>query len=169
MRTKRLNRWIAFFAVIMLVFTLLPTSICDVNKVLAQEGSEANKAASSVLEQVREAKQNYEELIPDSVMTIADVKELDEDIVITVIGQVLYKFTENSNSYTIIGDNIAGDILGLQVCAACDNLAIGVIVKITGTVGDYNGVRQISNLQSTDVVLSENEVTSVIQPQVVEI
>ncbi len=169
MRTKRLNRWIAFFAVIMLVFTLLPTSICDVNKVLAQEGSEANKAASSVLEQVREAKQNYEELIPDSVMTIADVKELDEDIVITVIGQVLYKFTENSNSYTIIGDNIAGDILGLQVCAACDNLAIGVIVKITGTVGDYNGVRQISNLQSTDVVLSENEVTSVIQPQVVAI
>ncbi len=73
--------------------------------------------------------------------------------VVTVVGQVTYKFGNfGSLNSILLGDVVDNEIIGLQIYdyTNINSYEVGAIVAVTGTVGDYGSVRQLSSV--TEVV-----------------
>ena len=77
---------------------------------------------------------------------------------VTVVGQVTAKFGNYGeiNSATL-GDVVNNEIVGLQVYDFTNpnSYVVGNIVAVTGTVGDYGGVRQLSSVTAITVLSTE--------------
>ncbi len=78
---------------------------------------------------------------------------------ITVVGQVVYLFGNfGSLNSIIIGDVVDNEIIGLQIYDYNDTAnkyPVGKIVAVKGTVSEYGGVRQISNVSSVTELAEE--------------
>ena len=86
-----------------------------------------------------------EDMIPEGVITIPQACETADDSVVTVIGQVVYRYGKNgSTNTTILEDVIGGEIVGLQIFNACADYKVGDVVKVTGKLNTYGGVKQIT-------------------------
>lgn len=79
---------------------------------------------------------------------------LDNGAVTTIIGQVAYKFGGNS---ILVQDVIGGDIVGFQIYdfTRFSEYVVGDIVAITGTIGAYGGVKQLSPVTALEVLDTE--------------
>ncbi|MBO4848135.1 MAG: hypothetical protein J5586_03180, partial [Clostridia bacterium] len=91
--------------------------------------------------------------------TIAEVLAMTETgSVVTVVGQVTMKFGNYGNLNSVaLGDVENNEIIGLQIYDF-NNIGsynVGDIVAVTGTVGDYGGVRQLSSVTAVNVLNTE--------------
>lgn len=78
----------------------------------------------------------------------------------TVVGQVAFLFGNyGSLNSILLGDVEDNEIIGLQVYdyTYIASYNVGDIVAVTGTVGEYGGVRQISSVTSVTVLDTETE------------
>jgi len=93
-----------------------------------------------------------DDAIPSGVFTIKDVLDGTVTGTATVIGQVAYGFgnATTKNSY-ILQDVIAGQVYALQVFDYNNSYTTGNIVTVTGTIGLYGKVTQISPVSSFEV------------------
>ena len=76
----------------------------------------------------------------------------------TVVGQVTFKFGNFGDLNSILlGDVENGEIIGLQIYdqSHIGSYNVGDIVSVKGTVGDYGGVRQLSNVSEVSVLNTE--------------
>ena len=76
----------------------------------------------------------------------------------TVVGQVTMKFGNYGDLNSVaLGDVENGQVVGLQVYdfTNINSYVVGDIVAVTGTVGDYGGVRQISSVTAVEVLDTE--------------
>ncbi|MBO4879807.1 MAG: hypothetical protein J5544_06065, partial [Clostridia bacterium] len=108
-------------------------------------------------------------LIPDPIdpedypdyTTIAQVLAMAQTGgTVTVVGQVTMKFGNfGSLNSVALGDVEDNEIIGLQVYDYSNiaSYTVGDIVAVTGTVGDYNGVRQLSGVTAVTVLSTEAE------------
>lgn len=73
---------------------------------------------------------------------------------ITVVGQLVYRYGNyNTMNTVIIEDVYGGEIYGLQIYGnTLDSNSLGDIVAVTGTVNEYNGVLQLSNVTAAKTV-----------------
>ncbi|GEM_PF-1221509 len=93
--------------------------------------------------------------------TIAEVLAMAQTgSTVTVVGQVAMKFGNYGDLNSVaLGDVEDNEIIGLQVYDFT-NIAsynVGDIVAVTGTVGDYGGVRQLSSVTAVTVLNTETE------------
>lgn len=89
--------------------------------------------------------------------TINDVYAMVSGGTATVIGQVAYQYgnvynNANSINTIIIQDVISDEIVGLQIYDTSHTYNVGDIVVVTGKVGDYGKVRQISGVTSLSII-----------------
>lgn len=75
----------------------------------------------------------------------------------TVIGQVAYKYGNvyngaNSINTILLQDVINGEIIGLQIYDTSHTYQIGDIVTVTGTVGEYGKVKQLSTITAVNTI-----------------
>ncbi|MBQ3937919.1 MAG: hypothetical protein II724_01105, partial [Clostridia bacterium] len=93
--------------------------------------------------------------------TIADVLAMTQTGgTATVVGQVTMKFGNfGSLNSVALGDVEDNEIIGLQIYDYTNiaSYVVGNIVAVTGTVGDYGGVRQLSNVTAVTVLDAEKE------------
>ena len=91
---------------------------------------------------------------------------------VTVDGQVTMKFGNYGSLNSVaLGDVEDNEIIGLQVYDYT-NIAsynVGDIVAVTGTVGDYGGVRQLSGVTAVTVLNTETEPMSAQEVTVAEL
>jgi hypothetical protein len=88
--------------------------------------------------------------------TIDTVYNLPKNTSVTVVGQVAFKYGNvyngaNSINTVLLQDVIDGEIIGLQVYDTGNVYTVGDIVTVTGIVGDYNSVRQLSGITEVKV------------------
>lgn len=128
-------------------------------------GSSSDYREHAVIDPVDDA------MVTDGVVTLKEVYSKEKAETVTTIGQVTYKFSgsngaEGNKTTIILQDVIGGEITGLQVYTK-DHFAdfyIGDVVKVTGTVGEYGGVKQITPSEVERVAVKQN-----FQPQVVNV
>lgn len=87
--------------------------------------------------------------------TIAQVLAMDTSLksVVTVIGQITHVFGNGTTMNSAIIQDIEGnEILGLQIYNALAAQKVGDIVAITGTLGTYGGVTQISAVTAVTLI-----------------
>lgn len=110
-------------------------------------------------------------MITDGVATLKEVYEKSLNETVTTIGQVVYRFSAGNGAVgdkttIILQDVINEEIIGLQVYTK-DKFAefyIGDVVKVTGTIGEYGKVRQL-----TPSVVERIGVKQNFQPQIVKL
>lgn len=76
----------------------------------------------------------------------------------TVVGQVTMRFGNYGNLNSVaLGDVVNNQIVGLQIYDMnnIDSYNVGDIVAVTGTVGDYGGVRQLSSITAVSVLSTD--------------
>ncbi|MDD5923514.1 MAG: CehA/McbA family metallohydrolase [Clostridia bacterium] len=95
--------------------------------------------------------------ITDGDLTAADAISLKDalaaadDSVVTVLGQLVYRYGNNDNLNTaIIEDIIDGDVVALVVYNTLDSYSIGDVVKVNATKTTYNGIPELTSIVSSD-------------------
>lgn len=89
------------------------------------------------------------DMISPGVATIDQIYQVETDSSITVIGQVTYLYGNNGTPNTaLIQDVIDGEIIGVQIYDKNNitQYVVGDIIEVTGKVGEYGGVRQLSGV-----------------------
>lgn len=90
-------------------------------------------------------------MVTEGVSTVAEAKKAASGDTVTVIGQVAYRFSgstgaEGTKNTIILQDVINGEVEGLQVYTKdlADQFYVGDVVEVTGTLGAYGGVAQLT-------------------------
>ena len=87
------------------------------------------------------------DMVPLGAITIDEVYTSSGEA--TVVGQIAYAFGNSgtTNSY-LLQDVIDGQVRGLQIFGNLSAYQIGDIVAVTGTIGEYGGITQISSISN---------------------
>lgn len=92
--------------------------------------------------------------IPDGAISVREASQTTSGSAI-VVGQLVYRFgSATSKNTAILEDVIDGQIYALQVYNDLSDFKIGDVVKLTGTMGAYRDVPQLSNLTAKELVTS---------------
>lgn len=104
-------------------------------------------------------------VLPDGANTVLEASQLAAGKVVTVVGQLVYRYGNYDAATTaILEDVIDGKIYALQVYNALSEFQIGDVVKLTGTTSVYGGVPQLQTLTAKEVVTNAAD-TQVIKAQ----
>ena len=98
------------------------------------------------------------DMISPGVATIDQIYQVETDSSITVIGQVTYLYGNNGTPNTaLIQDVIDGEIIGVQIYDKNNitQYVVGDIIEVTGKVGEYGGVRQLSGVSKITSLLKK--------------
>ncbi|ABX41533.1 CehA/McbA family metallohydrolase [Lachnoclostridium phytofermentans] len=91
-------------------------------------------------------------VIPEGAISVLEASQLSSGQV-TVVGQLVYRYGNyNAVNTAILEDVINGQIYALQIFNALSDYKIGDVVKLTGTMGEYGGVPQLSNPSKIEVL-----------------
>lgn len=104
-------------------------------------------------------------VIPEGAKSVLEGSQTAAGQVITVVGQLVYRFGNYDNANTVIlEDVIDGNIYALQVYDALAGYNIGDVVKLTGTTSLYGGVPQLQTLTGKELITPAAE-TQLIKAQ----
>ncbi len=95
----------------------------------------------------------------DNAVPIKDINKAEHNgKSITIVGQLVYRYGNyNTMNTAIIEDVYGGQIYGFQIYnETLSTNSFGDVVAVTGTVGEYGGVLQLSSITAAKTVLKYN-------------